>query len=98
MKQEFTLSPRATLSVNTTLESFSTGTDSPVNEDSLTFKFTASINLRSAPMVSPSSMTTTSPGTKLEDFTLNLLPSLITVDSGLDIFFKASSEVCALSS
>ena len=76
--------------------SFSTGTDSPVKEDSSHFKLTASINRRSAPIVSPSSKTTISPTTNSLDLTLNLLPSLITVLSGDDNCFKASNDVWAL--
>ena len=60
----FTLSPKATSSVNTASSFFSTGTDSPVKLASVHFKFIASINLISAPTVSPSSTITKSPGTK----------------------------------
>ena len=87
------LSPIATLLEKVTELSFSTGTDSPVKLDSFAFKFALSTSLKSAPIVSPSSKTTTSPGTSSLDLTLNLLPPLITVDSGDDNFFKASNEV-----
>ena len=88
----------ATASVKTTFESFSIETDSPVNEDSFVFKFIASINLRSAPIVSPSSKTTTSPTTSSDERIFILCPSRITVDSGDASFFKASKDDWALTS
>ena len=92
------LSPATTLLEKVKDASFSTGKDSPVKEDSFVFKLTDSIRRRSAPIVSPSSKITTSPRTNSVDLTLNLFPSLTTVDSGEDKFFKASKEVCALTS
>lgn len=46
------------------LLSFSTGTDSPVNDASSIFKLELCTNLKSAGTISPDSSSTISPGTK----------------------------------
>ena len=98
MYAQLTRSPIATVSLKTTEASFSIETDSPVKDDSLVFKLIASIKRRSAPIVSPSSKTTTSPTTNSEERTFKRCPSRITVDSGDASFFKASKDDWALTS
>ncbi len=65
---------------------FSTGTDSPVKEDSSVFKFIVSTILTSAGMRSPVLKTTMSPGTiSLEGISCSF-PLRITVAFGAAIF------------
>ena len=90
------LSPIPTSLEKVISASFWTGTDSPVKLDSLICKLTALTKRRSAPIVSPSSIITTSPGTNSLDLTLATLPSLRTFDSGDDNFLSASKDVWAL--
>ena len=60
------------------LASFSTGTDSPVKEDSSLFRSTDEISLISAGTIFPSSRITISPGTSSSLLILTIFPSLFT--------------------
>ena len=91
-----TLSPTPTSSEKTISESFSTGKDSPVKDDSSVFKLMASISLKSAGTVLPSSKITISPGTSSSAFSSTKAPSLLTIQVGEDILFKASNDFSAL--
>ena len=78
------------------LASFSTGKDSPVNDDSSVFKLMASVKRKSAGTVLPSSKMTMSPRTSSSAFNSTSFPSLLTTHVGEDIFFKASNDFSAL--
>ena len=78
--------------------SFSTGTDSPVSDDSCVFKFSAVISRRSAGTCCPALSSTRSPGTSTAESTSRILPSRRTTAVSLVIFFKESSAFCAFPS
>ena len=80
------------------LQSFSTGTVSPVKLDSSIFKLYVLINLQSAGTTPPASKTTTSPGTNWSLFICLTFPSLLTFTTGAVIFLSASSDFSAFAS
>ena len=92
----FFLSPIPTSTLSITSISFSTGTDSPVNDDSCIFRLFASNSLISAGIKSPVSNTTISPGTKSFVGTVSTFPFLTTFVTYPLIFFNASNEDSAL--
>ena len=77
---------------------FSTGTDSPVMEDSWMLILTDSVSLMSAGTMSPTSSSTRSPGTTSSTFTTMASPSLTTLAIGAAIFLSDSSDFWAFSS
>ncbi len=85
----FSLSPIGTSLPSSESVCFSTGTDSPVREDSLTLRFATSTSRPSAGTKSPASISTISPWTSSLVGITKTLPSLITLALGLVIFFKA---------
>ena len=94
----FFLSPRETSSKKVFFASFSTGTDSPVKDASSIFKFELSTSLTSAGIISPASIVTMSPGTKVFAGTTSMCPSLNTFAFGEAIFLRASRDFSALPS
>ena len=94
-KAKLSLSPIPTSLSNSTWESFSTATDSPVREDSSICRLLDSKSLISAGIISPVSMITISPGTSSSAFTFFLPPSLMMVASGELIFWRAATESSA---
>ena len=81
-----------------TINSFSTGTDSPVSAASSIFNEAISIKRKSAGTTSPASSITISPGTRSVDFTELVCPSRKTLAFGVDISRKASIASSALDS
>ena len=75
---------------------FSTATDSPVREDSSTFRERASSSLASAGIRSPACKIKISPGTSREEGTFTSFPSLTTRASGLVNDFKSLIDSSAL--
>ena len=74
---------------------FSTGTDSPVRDDSSTRICAASIRRRSAGTIVPASRRTTSPGTRSRARTVVLSPSRTTWASGAAISLRLCSACSA---
>jgi len=94
-KAIFFLSPRGISSPVNALVTLSTGTLSPVSDDSCILRFMASVSLMSAGITAPVSRMTMSPGTSSLVFTSEMAPSRSTFDRGDASSFKASSEVSA---
>ncbi len=82
------LSAIITSSLSTDTRLF-TATDSPVNADSSTFRFSPSTTLASAAIRSPARNTSISPGTISFDAILSSLPALTTEAAGAAISFNA---------
>ena len=82
-------------SFSSTSGCFSTGTDSPVIEDSCMLMLWASVILMSAGTMSPTSSSTRSPGTTSSTLTIIDSPSRTTFAAGAAIFFSDSSDFCA---
>ena len=94
----FLRSPRGMSSPSRVSGVFSTGTDSPVMDDSWILILYDSVILISAGTMSPTSSSTMSPGTTSSTLTTIGSPFLMTLATGAAIFFSDSSDFCALNS
>ena len=98
MKTDECRSPRGESAAANEVASFSTGTDSPVSDDSSIERLAATISRPSAGTRSPASSSTTSPGTRSSVITSTMSPPRRTRTLETSIFSRAARALDALAS